>query len=278
MSSQVLTQQKKKKKKEKEKEKTKQDFDIDTTKPTPKLDAVKNRVNKLLSATAATYIPESSEALRQDWFPTMSGEVMKKNPAVQEAIKEKILDTYAVERTQDGVWKESYIGLYWTDWLKNPTIVETGSRNLEKAREAKSLRKFLTIAEEQKKTFDKVANSLPEAPKPTVEEPEEETQAIGEGTIYVPEKERLPTPIESYELGVRAIEKLWESLTNVDHTPGAKEDVFNEYIKPSDKFRLRLWKGLDEARAIHYHDLLVWTETVVKRALDTWDEIQREKK
>lgn len=257
--------------------KTKQDFDIDISKPTPRLDAIKNRVNKLLSATVASYIPESCDALRQDWFPNMSDEVMKKNPGIQEAIKEKILDIYAVERSHDGVWKESSISVYWRDWLKNPKMVESGGENLEKARDKRLLNKYLTNVQEQKKTFDKIANALPEAPKP-IEESDEQIQTTGDATIYEPKQKELPTPLESYELGVRGIEKLWESLTNADHIPGAKEDVFNEYIKPSDKYRLRLWKGLDEARAIHYHDLLVWTETAVKRALDLWDELQREKK
>ncbi len=260
--------------------KVKQDFEIDTRKPTPRLDAIKNGVNKLLSATAATYIPESCDALRQDWFPSMTDEIMKKNPAVQEAIREKILDTYATERVYDGVWKESSIKVFLSPWLRYVEVQESHKSNQQKATEAaqqKAWNKFSKQVTEQKNRLNHIVEQLPEAPKEEAEEQSEESETTGKATVYEPKPKELPTPLESYELGVRAIEKLWESLTNVDHTPGAKEDVFNEYIKPSDKFRLRLWKGLDEGRAIHYHDLLVWTETVVKRTLDLWDEIQGEK-
>ena len=49
-----------------------------------------------------------------------------------------------------------------------------------------------------------------------------------------------------------------------------------DHIKPSRELRLRLFKGLDEQRAIYFHNMLVSMEMLIKDSLDMWDELKKE--
>ena len=54
------------------------------------------------------------------------------------------------------------------------------------------------------------------------------------------------------------------------------DDVFGDCIKPSRKFRQRLIKGLDDARAAHLHNSLVWLNQLINDTLEMMDEIEKE--
>ena len=65
-------------------------------------------------------------------------------------------------------------------------------------------------------------------------------------------------------------------MTDKDTLPTKMEDIFNERIKPSRKFRQRIIKGLDPARAAHFYNSLVWLKQLLDDTLQMMDEIQSE--
>lgn len=263
------------------KKQTHEDLALYINKPTPALDEIKNKINKLLAAGVATFIPEACNALKQDWVPNMSNEVLKQNPALQGAMRNKILGSFAKERTIDGIWKESSIESCFEDFLRYPSFQESNKENSKKGREAIKYRKELEskgISED----FRKIIRKSPEPPKEILEqeeEQEEEPIATSAGGPYqTPEKE-LPSPEELYVQGGKAAEKLWTALTGKDRLIASQAvDVLLEHIKPTRKFRLRLFKGLDTARANHYQMVLIWLDKLIQDTLKDCLEINRERK
>lgn len=227
-----------------------QRFDGVTDKPTPHLDAVQNKVNKLLKATAASYIPEACEALRKDWNPTMPDAIFRQseNLALQKQYRQKILETFAVEyNPTDGVWAEHYIQMYWPKWLTNPKQEEVAQK-MQSAKEAKKVSNFIHFAQEQTKSLDKIAAKLPEPPKIEASEPvfveqQEETETQIEGTDEAEQKQftiqRMDGELKSAE------HSLWCALTGERNLPNSRDDLINDHIKPTRQFRNNLFYELE---------------------------------
>ncbi len=133
----------------------------------------------------------------------------------------------------------------------------------------------------QKPSIERLINKLPEPVIiPEIQEEEEEpisVKSLG-GVYQYPEKE-LPTPLELYERGVKSAEKLWTALTNKDRLIASDAvDVLIEHIKPTRQFRLRMFKGLDQARALHYQMVLIWLDKLIQDTLRDCLEMHKESK
>jgi hypothetical protein len=62
------------------------------------------------------------------------------------------------------------ITLHFPDWLRNPIQQESTEGARQAAAEARNWKKFSNIAQEQRRTMDKIVNQLPEPPKIQEEE------------------------------------------------------------------------------------------------------------
>ena len=103
--------------------------------------------------------------------------------------------------------------------------------------------------------------------------------ATSAGGPSQPQEKELLSPIKLYEKGVKSSEKLWTALTGKDRLIASdKIDVLLEHIKPTRKYRLRIFKGLDTARANHYQMVLVWLDKLIQDTLKDCLEINRERK
>ncbi|MGC1134093.1 MAG: hypothetical protein WA941_14810 [Nitrososphaeraceae archaeon] len=94
--------------------------------------------------------------------------------------------------------------------------------------------------------------------------------------IPLPGPEILPEPIESYKRLNRAFNQFWKAMTGLQSVPRDSQDNWEIYdlIKSTHDQRLTLFKGLDKARAVHLHNMLVWMEILIERTLQEWNHIQ----
>jgi hypothetical protein len=257
--------------------KTKQTtFDLDsiTNRPTPHLDEVQKKINKLLRATAASYIPEACEALRKDWNPTMSDDRFRDpvNLALQKAYREKILRTLCVDigyNPDEGVWRQWQFDQYWPSFLKNPRVQEAG--NFEKSKQARSLRNFQKNAQEQTRSFDRIADKLPEPPK----EPEPDLIYPQAGMETWPSKyQKLggSTKTSLTKMGdIRdACRELFTALTDKEYMPHMHEDLENDIIKPTREYRKFVYE-LDEHEQAGLYNWLVCTQAAINDMLEIID-------
>ena len=240
------------------------------TEKTKKYDQVTVKVKKILFATG-TYIPELCEALKDDWYPDASYDDMIKDEAAQSEIRERILDDWSYERNQELSdmlkWSNIYIEKCFPKWLKRKYDTQGRQDTIM----SKKLDNFLQLVEAQKPKLDAVAEQLPEAPEPP---PKPAPKPLGEL-----ERKGLPEPSELRSEAMQAIATLWESLGGQKHNvmPTGSHDVLLDLIKPSRKFRLRLFKGINEDDAIDLYNHLHWVDMLIKDAMDMWDGMQKEK-
>ncbi len=249
------------------------------TEKTKKYDTVSDKVRKLLTATGTTYIEELCEALAEDWYPHLSHDMIKTMEDPRQEIRNKVLDDWSKERNPNGgIWKTSSIeSHYFPKWLK-----DTRFDSSESAPPSRGLNKFKPKADEQKTTLDKIAESLPTVPDEEQEigrqEPEPTVSSYSD-SISQSSKKPKPTPQELYEAGVTDAEKLWIDLTGLKSLiTSDTTDALVDYIKPTEGYRLRIFKGLDESRSIHYQNCLIRLDMLIQRTLKMCQEINREKK
>lgn len=248
---------------------------------TPNYDKVTHDVKKLLTATAATYIPELCNALRKDLFPRATDNTFTRaeNKNVRDEIRERILDDWSNERNwSESPWGDDTIGNWWPDWLRNPIAQEGTKVSRAAALAAKKYKQDLEL--QSSKIFsERSISQLPEVPKQlnAHEEEVEEPSSVRVTGLGTNEK-YVPTPLEIYEGILHGYDRTWQEATGKDHIipAGGAQDVFNLHIKPSRKLRLRLLKGLDKQRAIYFHNMTVSMEMLIKDILDMWDELKLE--
>ena len=107
-------------------------------------------------------------------------------------------------------------------------------------------------------------SSVMQQVKTPAKEKERKSEGLGVASLQDLQP-RTPDPLELYEDTVRGIAEIWKNLANKDILPTKMDDVFGDCIKPSRKFRQRLIKGLDDARAAHLHNSLVWLNQLHQR-------------
>lgn len=122
----------------------------------------------------------------------------------------------------NGVWKSTTIDSYWPKWLKNPTQEESSQKAVV-VRQAKNVEIFQRFSEEQKKTLDKVADRLPDAPKTEEEIPEPQIiEPLKEPDNITPMDEaeiRKLTVRETEGKLAKAELELWSALTGKTSWP-----------------------------------------------------------
>jgi len=253
------------------------------TEKTKKYDMVADKVRKLLTATATTYIKELCEALSEDWYPHLSHDTIQIMEEPRQEIRNKVLDDWSKERNpQGGLWKADSIEThYFPKWLKDQYFNRNPKGTLPLDDENR-LKKFSQKAEQQKSTLDNIAKNLPDVPEEEQEigrqEPEPTVINYSQG-ISQSNKKPKPTPQELYEAGVTHAEKLWMDLTGLDSLITSDQtDALIDFVKPTRQYRLRIFKGLDEQRSVHYQNCLIRLDVLIQDTLKMCQEINSEKK
>ena len=236
---------------------------------TRRYDAVSKKIYKLLTATAANYIPELAEALKDDWYPHLSVDIIKVHKGVQDEIRDKILDDYSHDRKSGAPWASETIMNFFPDWLRNPN---TQVASVESIKLANAAKRYKANFEHQRGKFEEVVEHLPQPPReirPVIQEDEEDETETTYRHVSEDElpKKHEPEPFELYEDGLDGISKAWKALTGIDHLPGQNEDVLLDYIKPTRKHRLRVFKGLDERTSNWYQWALVYMDKLIQDTL-----------
>lgn len=227
------------------------DYDLNKIKEkaTPHLNAIQKKVNKILKATAASYIPEACEALKQDWVPHMTDETLRlrENMGLQKEMRNKILRTFCIGLTddeEDGIWTEVTFRGYWPDWLRNPTQQAAAELNIPKANQAKLEKKissFNAEAQTQRKSLERIADNLPELP-PTIHQLTQEHYSN-----YQYREEDEPTEFQSlggkqtilgqYGEINKPAQDLIRGLSMRNKMPGIEDDLIVDHIKPTREAR-----------------------------------------
>jgi len=244
------------------------------TEKTKKYDAVGDKVRKLLGATGATYIPDLCDALAEDWYPHLRHDMINRFEEPVNEIRNKVLNDWSKERNENGEWKTRSIEDWFPKWLKNQEYIE---RFKDRKSPSKDSEKFRNEAQGQKNTLDNVANALPPVPEEEQDiGQQKKTSYSGTGRSWEPTQKEKATPEELYTEVVKGLERAWIAMTDKDHLPGVKEDVLLDYIKPSDKHRLRMLKGLGYGEAVNCINILTWTDMCIQRTLRMWKDISKD--
>lgn len=246
--------------------------------PTKNYDEVANKVRKLLSATAQTFIPELCNALKNDWFPTMPEKDLQQNKGIRDAMRDKIVNEWSNEsvfsHSQDNIWKESTIKLYFPKWLRNPSEKLT----MEAARNAK-IKETSLISEREKKKIEQIAQDLPEEVIP--EEEERKPNFLTDETMHelgvAPYAETGKSRNELTRDIVGPAYKLFAALTNNNSPPNEDDDLLVDYIRPSREFRRGLMLEVGSRERINIHNILHYVTVVAEDMIEIIDEIERKK-
>jgi hypothetical protein len=255
-----------------------------TNKPTKKYDKVTTKIRKLLGATAQTFIPELCQALKDDWFPTMSEKDLQNNKGIRDAIRERIFEDWSSERgiySQDNIWSDATINNWLPTWLRNPIQQESNKENLRKATEIRKIQLKSSISEREKQKLDQIAEDLPDSV--IVPDREEETED---------EKEQWNQTFQ--ELGVapygetgkstrqltgaisESAYKLFAALTNNDTPPTKSSDLLVDYIRPTREFRRGLMLEVDPSRRAAIHNALHYASVAIEDMIEIIREIDKD--
>lgn len=243
-------------------------------KPTKNYDAVANKIKKLLSATAQTFIPELCQALKDDWFPTMPEKDLQNNKGIRDAMRDKIVNEWSCDtiykREEDNIWKESTILHFLPKWLRHPSEKYT----MEAAREAK-FRKKILISETEKKKIDQIAEELPQ----DVIIEEEESTGLSDETMHelgvAPYGETGKSTRDlTGDISLHAY-KLFAALTNNTSPPNTSDDLLVDYIRPSREFRRGLMLEVGSNRRAAIHNALHYASVAIEDMIEIIDEIDR---
>jgi hypothetical protein len=210
---------------------------------TPNYDAKSVEARKYIVGGAAIFVPDLCEALRQDWYPNVPHDEIFKTSELRNEIKHRVLEEWCSDRTADGVgWARPTIWRLWPDWLAEP---RTGEKK-EEAQIYQAYRNFMTQTRKNKQEVSNATSSFPEVPV----EPEEPEPTP------VEHKEKMLTPKQIYDLSMYHIGELWRVLGKYNSQPGPKTNIETAILAPSEKYRLRLLKGLEQGdRAALVHQI-----------------------
>ena len=107
----------------------------------------------------------------------------------------------------------------------------------------------------------------------TLEQEPEKSYTEG-GTIGKADKEPL-TPWDIYDKSINAFGRAFKLLTDTKHIPGPSEDFLIDYVKPSEKYRLRMLKGIDDDSAAHFINMTIYVNRLTKHILEEWNELKK---
>jgi hypothetical protein len=171
------------------------------TENTKRFDAIGKKINKLLTATAGTFIPELAEALKDDWYPHLSYDIIKVNKDLQDEIRDKILSVYSYDWREGAPWANATIQNFFPDWLRNPTMQESNKENVKIASAAAAYQRKIG---QQRAIFEREIEKLPEVPKELAPEPTGRYGILNEGQD---QDEEESGPVERRRGGDRQAER-----------------------------------------------------------------------
>jgi len=257
-----------------------------TVKPTKKYDEVSNKIRKLLSATAQTFIPELAEALKDDWFPTMHHKDLQNNKGLRDEMRDKILNDWSSEspysHAKDNIWNDRTILWFLPKWLKNPNKQgESATEHANLMNEAKIAKK-IAISEREKQKLQQLVDELPD----DVIVPDE-----GEGNEKAEKEQKFWETAQ--EIGVAEYGetgksrrelvgdimgnayKLFAALTNNMSPPTPSSDILVDYIRPSREFRKGLMLETDRTKRVYLHNILHYVSVALEDMIEIIDEIEK---
>jgi len=247
--------------------------EINTNKPTKHYDEVATNVRKLLAASGQTFVPQLCDALRQDWAPELSDEKIKLFPKFQNIIREKIYDEWSKERgySEDNVWKQSSINVWFPPWLRNTNRQEGSMDVLKEARN----RKKILLDEREKQRLTQMATNLPKTVIIPQTKPEpisdEKLHDLGLGSYGDSHKTVNRIRNEIHE-GIRL---LFKALCDDKDLPNDGEDLLVDYIKPTREYRLGLAMEFDEAQRTNMHNKLHQVSEAIEDMIEQLDKADK---
>lgn len=199
---------------------------------TPNYDTKSTDANKYVEGGATVFIPDLCEDLKEDWYPKASYEEIKKTDYIRNEFKHKVMEDWAIDKDKSGkgVWWPQLISMLWPWWLESEKMTMT-----------RAYRQYRSFMADVDKTARKTILDVPKkTPDPPSKEEEKEKPGVKHRRI-------LDTPEAIYDDVMDAIGEIWERLFDYGGGPGPDVDIDSTVVAPSDKYRLRLLKGLGPA-------------------------------
>lgn len=206
-------------------------------------DEVCSKIRRIIGA-GVTYMGDLCDALKEDWYPHLTTDMIQHDPDLRSEIRERILDDWSNERNKEGHWQDDYIIRNLRDWVKDPDAIVRG----DASGQAKALKKFTKAVDEKRKMMDRLVNELPEPPKerlPTIEESDDEGEEIGEPSLN-PLGEDRTIPFLSMQEINSAQYRLWTALTGKENWAHTGDDLQRDFIKPTRELRKRFLAELEQ--------------------------------
>lgn len=240
------------------------------TDSTKKYDIVGMDIRKLMTASLAKFIPDLADALKEDWYPHLTKDMIQANPKVREEIAHKIVGDWSKEENDQGVWSSKGIGNYIPSWLKNPANIEAGKMG----REVQLAQRYQKKVESQKEVFDLIK----QLPKPPEELKEDLDEVIGGWSTGPSKYHRLgddkKSPLTKMGDIRDGCRELFFALTDRNYMPNEGEDLLLDHIKPTREYR-KFIHELDEREQVGMYNWLVYTEAAIKDMLNMLDEVRK---
>lgn len=209
-----------------------------------------NEAREIASKTAAVFIPQMAEALKQenpDW--------------TNQEIKDRIeTDCY-------GIWKESTIYKFLPSWVHNEKAVKTAV----KAWESKNARKVAEVRKNLSR-FQEINLQEPTLPILGEEEPDE---YIGEPMLesYGDNEE---SPLTVYGKINGPMRELFKALTNKELPTSTEIDLILEYLKPTREYRKGIFYEIEKDMRTYMYNAMVYTRDALNDTLKILDEIDKQ--
>lgn len=236
-----------------------EEIDNDTQFEGKNYDEILAQIKRLKDISGKAFIPALCVAYKREHITLENVDI--KNHVVTDCL-------------EIGLWTELTIEHYLPKWVTR--TYPLNRKKFEDVSNSPEEQQSEQNAEVIVKTLDFIEQEQERKEKDKEDQSAEATSAGGPSQ---PKEKELLSPIKLYEKGVKSSEKLWTALTGKDRLIASdKIDVLLEHIKPTRKYRLRIFKGLDTARANHYQMVLVWLDKLIQDTLKDCLEINRERK
>lgn len=210
-----------------------------------------NEAREIASKTAAVFVPQMADALREE------------NPQwTNQEIQDKIyLDC-------KGIWEEGTIYVSFPSWVHNQKSVATAKKGWETRNERK--------LQEAKKLFGRLnENELKPLKLRHEEEEEEPDEYIGEPMLesYGDNEE---SPLTVYGKINGPMRELFKALTNKELPTSTEIDLILEYLKPTREYRKGIFYEIEKDMRTYMYNAMVYTRDALNDTLKILDEIDKQ--
>lgn len=195
-----------------------------------------DEVKSMMSNTAAIFIPQLCEALKEE-RPELTNEEIQ-------------ADIY---RDCHGIWEDSTIYKSFPSWIYDQGAVKRSKKGWE-TRYANELR-----------SAEKLSAQLTRIhiPEPKLETKIQDTDIELEDAELTKYGDKGKTLLTKYGDITRPIAELFSGLTEHEYMPHVDEDVILDHIKPTREYRRGIVLELDEEKRTTLHNWLAWVDLAI---------------